>query len=90
MNLDLRNVSKFFGQKAAVETVSLTLEGPGFVGVIGRSGAGKSTLLRMLNRLGDATTRSEERRVGEVGCPQWSCVPQNENEWNVCDHQQRS
>jgi len=56
MKLELRNVSKFFGQKAAVETVSLTLEGPGFVGVIGRSGAGKSTLLRMINRLGDATT----------------------------------
>ncbi|KFE34221.1 phosphonate ABC transporter ATP-binding protein [Thioclava atlantica] len=55
MKLEFRNVSKIFGEKAAVDDVSFTLEGAGFVGVIGRSGAGKSTLLRMVNRLGDAS-----------------------------------
>lgn len=56
MKLELSDVSKVFGAKAAVDRVSFTLEGAGFVGIIGRSGAGKSTLLRMLNRLGDATS----------------------------------
>jgi phosphonate transport system ATP-binding protein len=49
--LVLENVTRRFGDKAAVQSVSLNI-GPGaFVGVIGRSGAGKSTLLRMINRL---------------------------------------
>lgn len=56
MRLEVRNVSKRFGQKAAVDNVSFSLEGAGFIGIIGRSGAGKSTFLRMLNRLTDATS----------------------------------
>lgn len=49
--LILENVTRRFGQKAAVQSVSLEIEPGSFVGVIGRSGAGKSTLLRMINRL---------------------------------------
>ncbi len=56
MKLEFRNVSKVFGTKAAVDDVQLSIEGAGFIGVIGRSGAGKSTLLRMINRLGDASS----------------------------------
>ncbi|MBC7144639.1 MAG: phosphonate ABC transporter ATP-binding protein [Thioclava marina] len=56
MRLEFRHVSKVFGSKAAVDNVSLSIEGAGFIGVIGRSGAGKSTLLRMINRLGDASS----------------------------------
>ncbi|MGB3315152.1 MAG: phosphonate ABC transporter ATP-binding protein [Albidovulum sp.] len=55
MKIDIVNVSKIYGPKAAVDNVSLSLDGAGFVGIIGRSGAGKSTLLRMLNRLSDAS-----------------------------------
>jgi phosphonate transport system ATP-binding protein len=49
--LELRNVSRAFGEKRAVDDVSLAIPPGSFVGVIGRSGAGKSTLLRMINRL---------------------------------------
>jgi phosphonate transport system ATP-binding protein len=49
--LEIRNLSRRFGEKRAVDDVSLTIEKGSFVGVIGRSGAGKSTLLRMINRL---------------------------------------
>ena len=49
--LELRNLSRRFGAKIAVDDVSLVIEPGSFVGVIGRSGAGKSTLLRMINRL---------------------------------------
>ncbi len=55
MKIDIVNVSKIYGRKAAVNNVSLSIDKAGFVGVIGRSGAGKSTLLRMLNRLSDAS-----------------------------------
>ncbi|MGL5447705.1 MAG: phosphonate ABC transporter ATP-binding protein [Rhabdaerophilum sp.] len=49
--LEIRNLTRRFGTKSAVDDVSLQIEKGSFVGVIGRSGAGKSTLLRMVNRL---------------------------------------
>ena len=49
--LVIDNLSRRFGDKLAVDGVSLQVESGRFVGVIGRSGAGKSTLLRMINRL---------------------------------------
>ncbi|RJL06193.1 phosphonate ABC transporter ATP-binding protein [Paracoccus aestuarii] len=54
--LDIRNATRLFGSKAAVDAVSFRVEGPAFVGIIGRSGAGKSTLLRMMNGLTPATS----------------------------------
>jgi phosphonate transport system ATP-binding protein len=54
--LEVRNVTRMFGAKAAVDRASFSVDGPAFVGIIGRSGAGKSTLLRMMNRLLDATS----------------------------------
>ena len=53
--LRLDRLTKRFGDKAAVDSVTLDIPKGEMVGVIGRSGAGKSTLLRMLNRLGDIT-----------------------------------
>ncbi len=64
MQLVVRNVSKVFGARTAVDDVSFRIDGACFVGVIGRSGAGKSTLLRMMNRLADATS-GEIRVDGE-------------------------
>jgi len=60
--LQIDRLTRRFGEKKAVDGVSLTIESGSFVGVIGRSGAGKSTLLRMLNRLVDP---SEGRIVFE-------------------------
>ena len=54
--LQIRDVTRTFGAKTAVDRVSFSVDRPAFVGIIGRSGAGKSTLLRMMNRLVDATS----------------------------------
>ncbi|MCX7646617.1 MAG: phosphonate ABC transporter ATP-binding protein [Rhodobacteraceae bacterium] len=53
--LEVRGVTRMFGQKAAVDGISFSVDGPAFIGIIGRSGAGKSTFLRLMNRLIDAT-----------------------------------
>jgi phosphonate transport system ATP-binding protein len=54
--LQVNAVTRLFGQKAAVDNISFSIDRPAFVGIIGRSGAGKSTFLRMMNRLTDATS----------------------------------
>ena len=54
--LEIRQLTRVFGNRTAVDSVSISVDRPAFVGIIGRSGAGKSTLLRMLNRLTDVTS----------------------------------
>jgi phosphonate transport system ATP-binding protein len=56
--LELQGVTRRFGDKRAVDNVTLSIEPGSFVGIIGRSGAGKSTLLRMINRLLDTSEGS--------------------------------
>src|SRR5262252_5984060 len=51
--LRLEGVVKKFGDKRAVDGISLMVPKGQMVGVIGQSGSGKSTLLRMINRLND-------------------------------------
>ncbi len=53
--LQVKDVTRNYGQKAAVDRASFAIDRSSFVGIIGRSGAGKSTLLRMMNRLTDAS-----------------------------------
>src|SRR5688572_17643879 len=54
--LRIEGLTKRFGDKAAVDSVTLSVPKGELVGVIGRSGAGKSTLLRMLNRLAEPSS----------------------------------
>ncbi|MBB3965086.1 phosphonate ABC transporter ATP-binding protein [Rhizobium metallidurans] len=55
---ELKNVTRQFGKKTAVDSVTLDIPQGQMVGIIGRSGAGKSTLLRMINRLQEPTSGS--------------------------------
>jgi len=56
MMFELKNVTRRFGNKLAVDSVTLDIPQGQMVGIIGRSGAGKSTLLRMINRLQEPTS----------------------------------
>jgi phosphonate transport system ATP-binding protein len=56
--LELRSLTKEFGGRRAVDSVSLAIPQGQMVGIIGRSGAGKSTLLRMINRLAEPSAGS--------------------------------
>lgn len=48
MSLILKNVSKTFVGKKAVDNISLHLDKPGVYGLLGTNGAGKTTTIRML------------------------------------------
>ena len=49
--VELKNVTKSFGTKVAVDNLSMSLEPGSFLGLLGRNGAGKSTTLKMLTGL---------------------------------------
>ncbi|MDX1645539.1 MAG: phosphate ABC transporter ATP-binding protein PstB [Longimicrobiales bacterium] len=51
--LEARNVSVFYDEKQAIDTVSLSVPERQVVALIGPSGCGKSTLLRCFNRMND-------------------------------------
>ena len=49
--LDVRNLSKSFGELKVLRDINFTVEKGEVVAVIGPSGSGKSTLLRCINQL---------------------------------------
>lgn len=48
MGLNVRELSKTFGSKTAVDRISFRMEEPGVFGLIGTNGAGKTTTIRMI------------------------------------------
>ena len=48
MALTVRNVSKSFGDKKAVDNLSFEISRPGVFGLLGTNGAGKTTTIRMI------------------------------------------
>jgi branched-chain amino acid transport system ATP-binding protein len=47
--LEVRNISKSFGDNKAVDDVSLTIQRGEFLGLIGSNGAGKTTLVNLIS-----------------------------------------
>ncbi|MCP5469845.1 MAG: methionine ABC transporter ATP-binding protein [Chlamydiales bacterium] len=62
----IKRLAKRFGEAAALEEISLSIEKGEVFGIIGQSGAGKSTLLRLLVGL-DTPTSGEIEVNGEIG-----------------------
>ncbi|HEX2924675.1 MAG TPA: ATP-binding cassette domain-containing protein, partial [Ruminiclostridium sp.] len=48
MSLSVKNVSKRFGEKLAVNDISFDVSEPGVFGLLGTNGAGKTTTIRMI------------------------------------------
>ncbi len=53
--LEIKNVTKKFGDFIAVDSVSFNVEDGGFFSILGGSGCGKTTLLRMISGFEDVT-----------------------------------
>ncbi len=49
--IEVKNVSKSFGEKVALDNVSLDIPEGKIFGLLGPNGAGKSTLIRIINRI---------------------------------------
>ncbi|HEU68310.1 MAG TPA: ABC transporter ATP-binding protein [Candidatus Acetothermia bacterium] len=62
--VDLRCVTKAFGQVVAVDRVSLSIQGGEFVALLGPSGCGKTTTLRMIAGL-EVPDQGEIRLAGK-------------------------
>lgn len=63
--LEIQNLSKTFGQKTALDSVSLTCQAGSIIGLIGPNGSGKSTLLRSAIGLCSPTSGT----VHTLSCP---------------------
>lgn len=48
MSINLKNVSKFYGEQAAVNNISFSIDKGEIVGFLGPNGAGKSTTMKMI------------------------------------------
>ena len=62
--VEIKDLSKGFGDKLLIDKLSFTLPRNGIVGIIGPNGVGKTTLFKML--LGDEKPDSGEIKVGET------------------------
>ena len=48
MSLEVKNLTKKYGEKTVVDGLSFTLENPGVYALLGTNGAGKTTSIRMI------------------------------------------
>lgn len=56
MSITLKNVSKFYGEQAAVNNISFSIDKGEIVGFLGPNGAGKSTTMKMITGFIPATS----------------------------------
>ena len=48
MGLEVKNVTKIYGEKTVVDSISFNMQKPGVFGLLGTNGAGKTTTIRMI------------------------------------------
>ena len=66
--IELKNVSKYYGDIAAVDNISLTIKEGAVMGLLGTNGAGKSTLLRSMA----GVLKPEQGEILINGEPVWN------------------
>ncbi len=82
MSIDVRNVSKWFGDFTALDDVSVSIPSGGLTALLGPSGGGKSTLLRIIAGLETADTGS----IHIEGTDVTDLTPQSRNVGFVFQH----
>ncbi|MEW6172468.1 MAG: ABC transporter ATP-binding protein [Bacillota bacterium] len=61
--IEVKNLSKFFGKRKVLDKVSFSLEKGGFISLFGPNGAGKTTLIKIISTL-MAPSEGEVRLAG--------------------------
>lgn len=51
MNLELKNVSKYYGSRKALDQINWNITPGKIIGLLGPNGCGKTTLIKLVNRL---------------------------------------
>lgn len=81
--IEIKNVTKKYGQKSAVEDISLTVEDGEIFGFIGHNGAGKTTTIKSLVGIldfdkGDILVNGKSIKNDSIACKmQMAYVPDN-------------
>ncbi|MEH7107870.1 iron ABC transporter ATP-binding protein [Bacillus sp. JJ1764] len=87
--IEVLSLSKFYGKKAVVKDVSVTIQNRKITSFIGPNGAGKSTVLSMISRLLDADTgevlidQSESRKMRSNDFAKRVSILKQSNSMNV-------
>lgn len=68
-NIELKNVSKSYGENEVLHNIDLSIEQGSFTAIVGRSGCGKSTLLRIIAKLEQITKGSMHFSGKDAGDP---------------------
>lgn len=65
--LVIKNISKTYGDKVAVNNISLHIKAGDLYGIIGHNGAGKTTLIKMVTGLLEPDKCSGTKQVSPNG-----------------------
>ena len=68
MKLEMKNISKSFGETRVLENVSLSVDTGEIHAICGENGAGKSTLMKILSGVYSSDTYSGEIFFEENNC----------------------
>ena len=66
MKIEVKNISKSFGNVVALDNVSIELNSSEVLGLLGDNGAGKSTLIKILSGIHQPDSGSIEKDGKEV------------------------